>query len=160
MSSQPFDGEGVPTQKRTIVDKGVLKSFMYNTIAGARAGVESTGNASRGGFTGLPGIGAHNFYMAAGGSSPRSIIRATRKGLLLKGVTGYGINPVNGNFSGGASGFWVNNGRIAFPVKGLTIAGTADEMLNGIDMVGNDLDLNRSFTSPTFRIKEMQIGGE
>jgi len=160
MSSSPFDGEGVPTQKRTIVGKGVLKGFMYNTIVAKRAGVSSTGNASRGGFTSLPGIGAHNFYMEAGMSDPKEIIKATKTGLLLKGVTGYGINPVNGNFSGGASGFWIRNGRIAFPVKGLTIAGTADEMLNGIDMMGTDLDLTRGFTAPTFRITELQIGGE
>jgi len=81
-------------------------------------------------------------------------------GLLLKEVTGYGINPVNGDFSGGASGFWIENGKIAFPVKGLTIAGTAFEMLKAIDMVGNDLDLTRRLTAPTFRIKLMQIGGE
>ena len=160
LNSKPFDGEGVPTQKRIIVDKGILKGFMYNTIVAKRAAVKSTGNATRGGFTSLPGIGAHNFYMAAGDIPPEEIIKATKTGLLLKGVTGYGINSVNGNFSGGANGFWIENGKIAFPVKGLTIAGTADEMLNGIDMVGNDLDLNRSFTSPTFRIKSMQIGGE
>ncbi len=160
MSSVPFDGEGVPTQKRIIVDKGVLKGFLYNTIVAKRAGIKSTGNASRRGFTSLPGIGAHNFFMAAGKSSPGEIIKATKVGLLLKGVTGYGINPVNGNFSGGASGFWVENGKVAFPVKGLTVAGNAFEMLNGIDMVGNDLDLNRSFTAPTFRIKSIQIGGK
>jgi PmbA protein len=160
MSSVPFDGEGIPTQKRVIVDKGVLKGFMYNTIVAKRAGVTSTGNASRRGFTSLPGIGAHNFFMAAGKSSPEEIIKATKVGLLLKGVTGYGINPVNGNFSGGASGFWVENGKISFPVKGLTVAGNAFEMLNGIDMVGNDLDLNRSFTAPTLRIKSIQIGGK
>lgn len=160
MSSVPFDGEGVPTQKRTVVDKGILKGFMYNTIVAKRAGVKSTGNASRRGFASLPGIGAHNFFMAAGKSSPGDIIKATKVGLLLKGVTGYGINPVNGNFSGGASGFWVENGKISFPVKGLTVAGNAFEMLDGIDMVGNDLDLNRSFTAPTFRIKLIQIGGK
>jgi PmbA protein len=160
MASTPFDGEGVPTQKRKIIDKGILKGFMYNTIVAKRAGVKSSGNATRRGFAELPGIGPHNFYMVAGGSSPEKIIKATEKGLLLKGVTGYGINPVNGNFSGGASGFWVENGKIAFPVRGLTVAGTALEMLNSIDMVGNDLDLNRSFTSPTFRIKLIQIGGE
>jgi PmbA protein len=160
LASKPFDGEGVPTQKRTIVDKGVLKGFMYNTIVAKRAGVKSTGNASRRGFRNLPGIGAHNFYMDAGPDNPEDIIKATKKGLYLKGVTGYGIIPVNGNFSGGASGFWIENGKIAFPVKGLTIAGTAFEMLNAIDKVGNDLDLNRSFTAPTFRIKSLQIGGE
>lgn len=160
LASKWFDGEGVPTQRRVIVERGVLKGFMYNTIAAKRAGVKSTGNASRGGFRSLPGIGAHNFYMAKGESSPEEIIRTTEKGLLLKGVTGYGINAVNGNFSGGAEGFWVENGRIAFPVKGLTIAGKADEMLNGIDRIGDDLDLTRSFTAPTFRIMEMQIGGK
>ncbi len=159
MGSTPFDGEGVPTQKRVIVDKGILKGFMYNTIVARRAGVKSTGNASRGGYRSLPEIGPHNFYMEAGQSSPEEILRSTKKGLYLKGVTGYGINPVNGNFSGGASGFWVENGRIAFPVKGLTIAGTAESMLNGIDMVGNDLDLDRTMTAPTFRIQLMQIGG-
>lgn len=160
LGTAPFDGEGVPTQKRTIVEKGILKEFMYNTIVASRAGVKSTGNASRRGFRSLPGIGSHSFYIAAGETTPEEIIKATHNGLLLKGVTGYGINPVNGNFSGGVSGFWIENGKKVFPVKGLTIAGTAEEMLIGIDMLGNDLDLNRSFTAPTIRIKEMQIGGE
>jgi PmbA protein len=160
MASEPFDGEGVPTQKRVLIDKGVLKGFMYNTIVAKRAGIQSTGNASRGGFTSLPGIGPHNVYMAAGDAKPEDIIKATKVGLLVREVTGYGINPVNGNFSGGASGFWIEDGKIAFPVKGLTIAGTAAEMLNGIDMVGNDLDLNRAMTAPTFRIALLQIGGE
>ena len=160
LGSSPFDGEGVPTQRRTIVDRGVLQGFLYNTMVASRAGVESTGNASRGGFSSLPGIGPHNFFMEAGESDPQSIIRATRNGLYLKGVTGYGINPVSGNFSGGAQGFWIRNGRIAFPVKGLTIAASAEEMLNGIDMLSNDLDPNRTFTAPTLRIASMQIGGE
>jgi PmbA protein len=158
--SKPFDGEGVPTQKRVLVDKGVLKGFLYNTIAAKRAGVKSTGNASRGGFTSLPGIGPHNFFMVAGAIAPAEIIKATKVGLLLKGVTGYGINAVNGNYSGGAEGLWIENGQVAFPVKGLTIAGTAAEMLNGVDMVGNDLDLNRATATPIFRIAVMQIGGE
>ncbi len=160
MGSDPFDGEGVPTQKRVIVEQGVLKGFMYNTIVAKRAGVKSTGNASRRGYTNLPGIGPHNFYIEAGQSTPEEIIRSTKKGLYLKGVTGYGINPVNGDFSGGASGFWIENGKLAFPVKGLTIAGTAEAILNGIDMVGNDLDLNRTITAPTLRVQLMQIGGK
>ncbi len=160
LASQPFDGEGVATRKRKIVDKGVLQGYMYNTIVAKRAGVESTGNASRRGFTSLPGIGSHNFYMEAGNSTPEQIIRNTKNGLFLNSVTGYGINPVSGNFSGGAQGFWVRNGRKVYPVKNLTIASTAEEMLNGIDMVGNDLDLNRTLTAPTFRVKSMQIGGE
>ncbi len=159
-SSAPFDGEGVTTRKRVIIDKGVLQGFLYNTIAAKRAGTKSTGNASRGGFTGLPDIGPHNFYVAAGTAKKEEIIQATKAGLWLKEVTGYGINPVNGQFSGGAAGYWIRDGKVAFPVKGLTIAGSADEMFNGIDMLADDLDLNRGTTAPTFRIKLLQIGGE
>ncbi len=159
MGSAPFDGEGVSTQKRVLVEKGVVKGFIYNTIAGARAGEESTGNASRGGFSSLPGIGTHNLHVPAGNNSPEEIISATKTGLLLTEVTGYGINPVTGNFSGGASGFWIEDGKIKHPVKGLTIAGTAEEILNGIDMMGNNLDMNKSLSCPSFRIKEMMIGG-
>jgi len=159
-ASAPFDGEGVTTQKRVIIEKGVLKGFLYNTIIAKKAGLKSTGNASRGGFTSLPGIGAHNFYLEAGQSRPEDIIQNTKAGLLLKEATGYGINPVNGQFSAGASGFWIENGKIAFPVKGLTIAGTAADMFNGLDMVGTDLDMDLGLAAPTFRIKLMQIGGE
>jgi PmbA protein len=157
--SKPFDGEGVPTAKRVLIENGVLKSFIYNTQVAARAGTKSTGNASRGGYTSLPSIGTHNLYLAPGKNSPEEIIAATDRGLLLKGLTGYGINPVTGNFSGGATGFWIEKGKIAHPVEGLTIAGSADLILGGIDMMGNDIDMNRSFASPGFRIAEMQIGG-
>jgi PmbA protein len=159
LASSPFDGEGVPTRRRTIIDRGVLQGFMYNTMSASRAGVESTGNAARGGFSSLPGIGPHAFYVEAGDIDPEEIVQSTTNGLYLKGVTGYGINPVNGDFSGGAQGFWIQNGRLAFPVMGLTIGASADEMLNGIDMLGTDLDLNRTMTAPTFRVREMQIGG-
>lgn len=158
--SAPFDGEGVATQKRVLVEKGVLKGFLHNSYTAKRAGVASTGNASRRGFTSLPGIGTHNLYVEAGQYTPEEIIRATRRGLLVKEVTGYGINPVNGNFSGGASGLWIENGEIKHPVKGVTIAGSAAEVLGAIDMMANNLDLNRGMASPTFRVTEMQIGGK
>ena len=119
-ASAPFDGEGTACQTRLIIDKGVLKGFLYNAAVAKRAGNESTGNAARGGFTGLPGIGAHNVYAAAGSVKAADIIASTKNGLWLKEVTGYGINPVNGQFSGGAAGFWIENGKIAFPVQGLT----------------------------------------
>lgn len=160
MGSAPFDGEGVPTGKNVIVEKGLLKSFIYNTQAAKRAGVKSTGNASRGGFSSLPGIGTHSIYLQPGNSTVNEIIAATRKGLLLREVTGYGIDPVSGNFSGGASGLWIVNGEIAHPVKGVTIAGKALDILKAIDMTGNDIDMNRTFAAPTIRIAEMQIGGK
>ncbi|MBS0012039.1 MAG: TldD/PmbA family protein [Bacteroidales bacterium] len=159
MASAPFDGEGVPTRKNTLLDKGVLKSFIYNTYAAERAGTKSTGNASRRGFTSLPGIGTHNICLLQGKHTRNEIIASTQKGLLLKGITGYGINTVNGNFSGGASGFWIEKGKILHPVKGITIAGHASDILNDIDMMGTDIDMNDTFASPTFRVKEMQIGG-
>jgi PmbA protein len=159
MASRPFDGEGVPTSLKTLVEKGVAKTFLYNSQAAQRAGTVSTGNASRGGFTSLPGIGTHNVYLEPGKHSRNEIIAATDKGLLLKGLTGYGIDPVTGNFSGGATGFWIERGVIVHPVKGLTVAGSAAEILNGIDMMGNDIDRNRTFASPTFRVSEIQIGG-
>jgi len=160
LGSSPFDGEGVPTKRNVLVENGVLKSFIYNTKAAARAGVVSTGNASRSGFTALPGIGVHNVFLATGNHSQSEIIAGTAKGLFLKEVTGYGIDAVSGNFSGGASGLWIVNGEIIHPVKGVTIAGRAFEILNGIDMMGNDIDLNRRFAAPAFRVAEMQIGGK
>jgi len=158
--SSPFDGEGVPTSKNVLVENGVLKSFIYNTKAAKRAGVKSTGNASRGGFSSLPGIGTHNVYVSTGNHTRNEIIEATKKGLLLLEVTGYGIDPVSGNFSGGASGLWIENGEFVHPVKGVTIAGRAFDILNAIDMMGTDLDMNRTNASPTFRVTEMQIGGK
>ncbi len=160
LGSSPFDGEGVPTKRNVLVENGVLKSFIYNTKAAARAGVVSTGNASRSGFTALPGIGVHNVFLATGNHSQSEIIAGTAKGLFLKEVTGYGIDAVSGNFSGGASGLWIVNGEIIHPVKGVTIAGRAFEILKGIDMMGNDIDLNRRFAAPAFRVAEMQIGGK
>jgi PmbA protein len=160
LGSAPFDGEGVPTMRNILVQNGTLKSFIYNIKAAKRAGVKSTGNASRGGFSSLPGIGTHNIYLEPGKNTLEEIIKGTKKGLLLKEVTGYGIDAVSGNFSGGASGFWVENGEIAYPVKGVTIAGKAFDILASIDMMGNDIDMNRSFASPSFRVTEMQIGGK
>jgi len=160
LGSAPFDGEGVPTIKNTLVENGILKSYIYNTKAAKRAGVKSTGNASRGGFSSLPGIGTHNVYVSKGKHTRNEIIAATNKGLLLLEVTGYGIDSVSGNFSGGASGLWIENGELIHPVKGVTIAGHAFDILNSIDMMGTDLDMNRTNTAPTFRIAEVQIGGK
>ncbi|MHC1730945.1 MAG: TldD/PmbA family protein [Bacteroidales bacterium] len=159
MGAAPFDGEGVPTQKRVLVEKGVVKGFLHNAISARRAGTVSTGNASRNGYSSLPGIGTHHLSLETGINSRNEIIAATERGLLLNGVTGYGIDAVSGNFSGGASGFWIEKGEILYPVEGLTIAGSGDAILNGIDLMGNDIDMNRSFAAPTFRVKEMQIGG-
>jgi len=160
LGSAPFDGEGVPTQKIILIENGIVRNFIYNAKAAKRAGVKSTGNASRGGFSNLPGIGTHKLFLQPGKFAPEEIISNTKKGLLLKEVTGYGVDPVSGNFSGGASGLWIADGKVVHPVKGVTIAGKALDILNSIDMLGNDIDINRSFAAPTLRIAEMQIGGK
>jgi PmbA protein len=160
LGSAPFDGEGVPTRKIMLIENGVVKNFIYNTKAAKRAGVQSTGSASRSGFTSLPGIGTHKVFIQPGNYSPEEIIANTEKGLLLREVTGYGVDPVSGNFSGGAGGLWIVDGKIAHPVKGVTIAGRAVDILNSIDMTGNDIDMNRAYVAPTLRIAEMQIGGK
>jgi PmbA protein len=158
--SSPFDGEGVPTRKIILVENGTVKNFIYNARVARRAGTQSTGSALRGGFTSLPGIGTHKTFILPGKSSPQEIITGTARGLLLKEVTGYGVDPVSGNFSGGASGLWIENGQIVHPVRGVTIAGKASDIFSSIDMTGNDTDMNRSFAAPTMRIAEMQIGGK
>ena len=161
MASAPFDGEGVPTQKRVIVDKGVLQRFhVQHHRREARRRREHRQCLPRRLHQPAGDRPAQLLHGRGRHTAGARSIKATKVGLWLKEVTGYGINAVNGNFSGGASGLWIENGQVAFPVKGLTIAGTADQMLNGIDLVGTDLDLNRSFAGPTFRIREMQIGGE
>ncbi len=160
LASRPFDGEGVPTRKQPVIEKGVLKMFLHNTRTAKRAGVASTGNASRARFDSLPDIGANNFYLERGTMAPEEIIAATPRGLLLKEITGYGINPVTGYFSGGASGLWIEEGKVVFPVKGLTVAGTAQEIFNGLDLLGTDLEMDRAFATPTFRIAQLLVGGE
>jgi PmbA protein len=160
LGSAPFDGEGVPTRKIVLIENGVIRNFIYNTKAAKRAGVESTGNASRGGFSSLPGIGTHKVYMQPGKYTPEEIIKNTQKGILLKEVTGYGVDPVSGNFSGGVSGLWIENGKVVHPVKGVTIAGKALDIFNAIDMTGNDIDMSRTYAAPTLRVAEMQIGGK
>ncbi len=160
LGSAPFDDEGVPTARRIMIDRGVLRGFMYNTAAAVLAGTKSTGNASRSGYDGLPEIGPHNFYMEAGQAKRADILASTPRGLLVTELTGYGINPVSGNFSGGVSGFWIEDGRIVHPVIGLTVAGSAEEILKGIDAVADDLDRRLALAAPTIRVRGLQIGGD
>ena len=148
------------TQKRVIIEKGVLKGFLYNTIVGSGPGSRARATPRAEGSRACRASARTTSTLRRERAKPEDIIKATKAGLWLKEVTGYGINPVNGNSAAGRPGFWIEDGKVAFPVKGLTVAGTADEMFNGIDMLGDDLDLNRGTAAPTFRIKLLQIGGE
>jgi PmbA protein len=159
IGSNYVDDEGVPTRKNIIVDKGVLKMYIYNTYAAAQAGTKSTGNASRSGYDSIPGIGFTNFYMENGNMNPEDIIKEVNNGLFLMGTQGGGVNPVNGNFSTGAMGLWIADGKLSNPVANITLAGNIFDMLKGVDAIGNDLEFDETIACPTFRVKKMTIGG-
>jgi PmbA protein len=157
--TRPVDGEGVPTSRKVIIDRGVLKGYLYNTYAANKAGTKSTGNASRWGYGDLPGIGTTNLYMAKGTMPPDEIIRGVKNGFFVMGMLGFGVDAVTGSFSTGASGIWIRDGKLTDPVGRVTIASNMSDMLMGIDAIGDDLVFLGSTATPTYRIKEMTISG-
>jgi PmbA protein len=160
VGSAPFDGDGLPTRQNVIIDSGVLHMFLYDTATARKVGgqVRSTANARRN-YNGVPSIGPFNLYLRAGSLTPEEIIRQTGTGLLVTDMMGTGANTVTGDFSIGACGQWIENGEIAFPVEEVTIAGTMDRILNGIERIGSDLIFNTAVVTPTFQVDEMMISG-
>lgn len=159
LGSRPFDGEGLPTRKTTVIEKGMLKSFLLDTYSARKLSLTSTGNASRG-VGDAPGVGPTNFFLVPGSFSPEEIIRSVTSGLYVTDLIGFGVNPVTGDYSRGASGLWIENGEITHPVEEITIAGNLKEMLMNIEMVGNDLELRGSIAAPTLKISRMTIAGQ
>ena len=156
--SSPFDDEGVPSRRTVVVEKGVLKSFLHNTYTSRRLNSKTTGNGSRG-LTGNAGVGHGNFYLEPGKRSADEIIRTVPRGLYVTELIGFGVNIVTGDYSRGASGLWIENGELAWPVSEITIASTLQEMLMGIDAVGSDLEFRGALASPTLLVREMTISG-
>jgi PmbA protein len=156
--SRPFDGEGLPSRTQTIIDRGVLKSYLLDSYSGRKLGMPSTGNASRG-VGDSPSAGPTNFYLAPGAASPTDIIRSVKQGLYITELIGFGINMVTGDYSRGAAGYWIENGELAYPVEEITIAGDLKEMFARIEMVGSDLEFRGRIASPTIKIIEMMIAG-
>ncbi|MCL2660477.1 MAG: metallopeptidase TldD-related protein, partial [Acidobacteriaceae bacterium] len=154
----PFDGEGLPTRRTELVRHGILETYVTNTYTARKLGVRSTGNASRG-LTGNPGIGAHNFYLEPGPHAPEQIIGGVRRGLYVTETMGFGVNLVTGDYSQGASGLWIENGELAWPVEEITIAGNLRDMFRNIAAIGNDLVFRSSAASPTILIEGMTIAG-
>jgi PmbA protein len=157
--SRAYDGEGLLSRRNVIVERGVLKGYQLDTYSGKKLGMQSTANAARGSSGGV-GIASSNFQLLAGSSSPQEIIRSTPKGLYVTGMMGFGFNAVTGDFSRGASGFWIENGELGFPVSEVTISLNLDELLKRIDAVGSDLDLKTSIAAPTFRVSRMTLAGK
>jgi PmbA protein len=156
--SQPFDDEGVPTRRTAVIERGVLKNYLLNTYTARKLGMKTTGNASRG-ITGNAGIGHGNFFLEAGTKTPEEILRSVKNGFYVTELIGSGVNTVTGDYSRGAVGIWIRDGELAFPVSEVTIAGTLQEMLNGIGEIGNDLDFRGSVSCPTIMIGEMTVAG-
>jgi PmbA protein len=156
--SRPFDGEGLPSRTQTIIDRGILKSYLLDSYSGRKLGMPSTGNASRG-VGDSPSAGPTNFYLAPGAASPTDIIRSVKQGLYITELIGFGINMVTGDYSRGAAGYWIENGELAYPVEEITIAGDLKEMFAHIEMVGSDLEFRGRIASPTIKISEMMIAG-
>ena len=156
--TSPFDGEGLPTRRTVLVERGVLKNYVMNTYTARKLGMKSTGNASRG-LAGNPGTGAGNFFLEPGTLTPEQVIGDVKSGLYITEVMGFGVNLVTGDYSQGASGMWIENGEIAFPVEEITIAGNLKDMYKNIVAIGNDLVFRGASAAPTLRIEGMTIAG-
>ena len=156
--TSPFDDEGVPSRRTVVIQDGVLQSYLLNTYTARKLGLKTTGNASRG-LSGAASVGHGNFFLSPGDISPDQLIRSTKSGLYVTEMLGFGVNTVNGDFSQGASGLWIENGELAYPVREVTIASSLPEMLNSIDALANDLEFRSSMAAPTLRIAEMMISG-
>jgi PmbA protein len=157
-ASAPFDGEGLPTKRKNIVDAGVLTTFLYDSYTARKAGTKPTANARRG-YSSLPHAGAFNFYAKAGSDDPQEIWRSVPRALVVTRGLGHGLNAVTGEYSRGANGLWVENGEVVHPVQEVTIAGDYLAMLQGIDRIGNDLRLRGTSGAPTLRIASMTVSG-
>ena len=156
----PFDGEGNITRKNTIVEKGVLKMFLYDSQTARKAGVKVNTMARRYGYQSGPSASFLCLIAENGKDDPASLFKDVKEGLLVTGMRGLGTDVTTGAFSVGCSGFWIVDGAKAFPVDGVTLGGTTLDILKAIDKVANDLDLRGSLNSPSFRVAEMTVGGK
>jgi PmbA protein len=156
--TSPFDGEGLPTRRTVVVERGILKNYVMNTYTARKLGLASTGNASRS-LASNPGIGAGNFFLEPGTLTPEEIIAAVPSGLYVTETMGFGVNLVTGDYSQGAAGLWIENGELTHPVEEITIAGNLKDMYRNISAIGNDLTFRSAAAAPTLRIDGMMIAG-
>ena len=155
--SRPFDGEGLPSRKNIVVEAGILKTFLLDSYSARKLQRTSTGSAGRSG--GSISSSTSNLVMQPGTVTREELIASTERGLYVTEMMGFGFNPMTSDFSRGASGFWIENGKFAFPVSEITISSTLDAMLKGIDGIASDLRLITSIAAPTFRTAKMTISG-
>jgi PmbA protein len=156
--SRPFDGDGLATRKNMVIDRGVLAPVLCDVYSARKLGRPSSGSAGRG-IGGNPSPTTSNLVMAAGTMSAQALLRSTPRGLYVTQLMGFGFNPVTGDFSRGAQGFWIQDGELAQPVSEITIAANFDQILKRIDAVADDLVLRSSTAAPTFRVSHMMVAG-
>ncbi|HYK15091.1 MAG TPA: metallopeptidase TldD-related protein, partial [Burkholderiales bacterium] len=152
LGSSPFDGEGVATRDRDLVNDGVLQGYILGSYSARKLGLKTTGNAG----------GTHNVLVESktGGMEIGALMRELGTGLLVTELMGQGVNGVTGDYSRGASGYWVENGVQAFPVHEITIAGNLKDMYNNIAAIGNDVDVRGGVRVGSILVSEMMIAGE
>ena len=159
LGSKPFDAEGLPTRRTPLIENGVLISYLLDAYSARKLGMQSTGSAARS-FADAPTASPTNFFLKPGTTPPEEIIRSVHSGLYVTELSGFGVNPVTGDYSRGAVGLWIENGELAYPVEEITIASNLLDMFKTIEVIGNDLELRGTIAAPTLKIARMTIAGE
>jgi PmbA protein len=157
LRSKPFDGEGLPTRRQDLVADGRLLTWLLDLRSARQLKMKSTGHASRG-SSGPPSPGATNVYLEAGTESREALIGGIASGLYVTELIGMGVNGVTGDYSRGASGFWIEKGALAHPVSEITIAGNLKDMFKALTPA-NDLNFRYGVDAPTLRIDGMTVAG-
>ncbi len=156
--SRPYDGDGLASRKNVVVDGGTLQTYLLDTYSARKLGRSSNGCAGRG-VGGAPHVTTSNFILQKGTSKPEAILAGITRGLYVTEMMGFGFNAVTGDFSRGAGGFLIENGKLARPVSEVTIGANFNDLWCGVDAVGDDLDLRSSTACPTFRVAKMMVAG-
>jgi PmbA protein len=156
-ASRQFDGEGRPARPLTLVENGVLTQWLLDTATASELGLQSNGRASRGGAG--PSPGATNMTLHPGNMSQAELLKDIGTGLLVTDLIGHGVNGVTGDYSRGASGFWIEDGEIAYPVSEITLAGNLTGMFAGL-VAGSDLDTRSAFAVPSLLVRNITIAGQ
>jgi PmbA protein len=159
LGSRPFDDEGIATGTTPVVEAGALCNYLHSAYSARKTGARPTGNGSRTG-AGTVGVGPNNFYLKPGSFTPEELIASVKSGLYVVELIGSGVNTVNGDYSRGVAGIWIENGALAFPVHEVTIAGNLRQMLKDIEMIGSDITFLGSIASPSLKLRRMVISGE
>jgi PmbA protein len=157
LRSQTFDVEGVRVKKTAIIDEGVLTTWLLDSATARELGMATTGHAHRG-VSSAPSPGAYNLHLEAGSATPTELMSDIKQGFYVTDLIGSGVNGVTGDYSRGASGFWIENGEITYPVSEVTIAGHLLQIFKSV-IAANDLEFRYGVNAPTLRIEGLTLGG-